>query len=138
MIKEETMILQTFSNMTGILCGADNRRITSTSAGIISIGPALISIVSGENLLPVLLNGATGRYPSLFTDENGDKFDLGIVEIRNGRILPPSDIEADMARLRATVDIFNLKLEAFELRVSKLEHSFDTDSLNFLTGGKKK
>lgn len=132
------MILQTFDNNTGIVCSSDPKRVISARKGTLSIGPARISIVVGENLLPVLLNGATGRYPSLFTDENGDKFDLGIVEIRNGRILPPSDIESDMARLRATVDIFNLKLEAFELRVSKLEHSFDTDSLNFLTGGKKK
>lgn len=132
------MILQTFDNSTGIIYSSDPKRVRAATKGTLSIGPARISIVSGDNLLPVLLNGATGRYPSLFTDENGDKFDLGIIEIRNGRILPPSDIEADMARLRATVDIFNLKLEAFELRVSKLEQSFDTDSLNFLTGGKKK
>ena len=132
------MILQTFDNSTGIIYSSDPKRVRAATKGTLSIGPARISSVSGDNLLPVLLTGATGRYPSLFTDENGDKFDLGIVEIRNGRILPPSDIEADMARLRATVDIFNLKLEAFELRVSKLEHSFDTDSLNFLTGGKKK
>ena len=120
------MKITTFRNMKGVIHGADSKRIGSDKAGTLKIGTTVIPIIPGEDaILPLLFNGCTGDYNAVFITSAGVKYTLEKVEVRDGRIKPPSPTTVELMELRCRTDAAEEKLE-------ELSNIFDTNSLNFL------
>ena len=127
------MRIQTFKNKKGIIHGNDPKRIGCEKSGILKIGNAEIKILYGEDaILPSLFYGATGDYAATFTDEQGTVYTLEKVEVRGGRIQPPSPTAVEIMELHCRADEAEAERDALREKVYELEHIFDTDSLNFL------
>lgn len=120
------MKLTLFKDLTGIVHGADPKRISCDRSGTLWIGETDIKAVAGViNILPSLYYGATGSYPAKFIDMGGTEYNLGTVTLKDGRIVPPSSYEVELMELRCRAD------EA-EAKLKELSEIFDTDALNFL------
>lgn len=129
------MRIQTFMNGKGLIHGRDPKRIDCDREGILKIGAAEIEVsCGGDTILPTLFHGATGDYAATFTDANGDTYDLGKVEVRNGRINPPPTTAVEFMEMRCRIDALERKNRELEQKVEELSNIFDTNSLNFLIG----
>lgn len=127
------MKIQTFMNLKGLIHGRDPKRIESDKDGVLKIGSTEISVMNGgSTIMPELFHGATGNYTATFTDADNVVYDLGKVEVRNGRIAPPHHTAVEIASLRSRVDIITRENAKLKEKVAKLENVFDTDALNFL------
>ena len=127
------MKITTFNNMTGLIHGADPKRIGCDMIGVLTIGSTEISIAPGsDSILPLLANGGTGNYEAVFLAKGGTLYDLGIVEVRNGRIAPPPPHAVEIMELRVRADEAEAKFKMLFDEVQRLANIFDTDSLNFL------
>ena len=127
------MRIQTFSNMKGLIHGSDPKRIGCDKSGVLKIGNTEIKI-SGEedSIMPPLFHGATGDYDATFADEEGNIYTLAKVEVRGGRVAPPSPTAVEFMELHCRADKAEVERDALQERIYELEHIFDTDSLNFL------
>lgn len=115
-----------FKNMKGLVHGSDPKRIGCERAGTLKIGNTVITISPGEDvIMPLLFNGCSGDYAATFTTKSGVVYDLGKVEVREGRIKSPPPVTVELMELR-------LRLDAVEEKAEELSNIFDTDSLNFL------
>lgn len=120
------MKIATFNNMKGLIYGGDPKRVGCDKAGTLKIGNTEINISPGENaIMPLLFNGCTGNYDATFTTKGGSVYTLEKVEVRDGRIKPPSPVTVELMELRLRADKTEEKLE-------ELSSIFDTNSLNFL------
>ena len=120
------MKITTFKNMKGLIHGSDPKRIGCERAGTLKIGSTEMYISPGEDaIMPLLFNGCTGDYAATFTTKSGVVYDLGKVEVREGRIKSPPPTAVELMELR-------LRLDAVEEKAEELSNIFDTDSLNFL------
>lgn len=120
------MKITVFKNMKGLIHGADSKRISSDKGGTLKIGKALIKICPGEDsVMPLLFNGNTGDYDATFITDEGVAYALEKVEVRDGRINPPSRAAMDLMELR-------LRTDEAEVKIEELSQIFDTNSLNFL------
>lgn len=127
------MKIQTFNNMKGLIHGADARRIDCDKEGILRIGTVEIHVSpGGDSVLPLLFNGCTGNYKATFTDLLGQVYDLGKVQVRGGRVLPPTPTEAELMDLRYRLDEMEEKYNLLSEQLRELSNIFDTNSLNFL------
>ena len=127
------MKIQTFSNMKGLLYGADPKRVECDKAGVLKIGMTEVSIIPGaESILPLLVNGCTGDYKATFTDNSGNVYELDRVAVRGGRVLPPPQTAVDFMELRCRMDSIETKFEELRGDIRDLKNIFDTNSLNFL------
>lgn len=127
------MQIQTFMNGKGLIHGRDPKRIDCDRDGILKIGDTEISVSpGGDSIMPILFHGATGEYTATFTDAQGDTYDLGKLEVRNGRITPPRPIDVELMELRCKADVFEREVQYLRQRVEELSNIFDTNSLNFL------
>ena len=127
------MILQTFNNLTGLIHGKDNRRISCDQEGVLKIGATEINISPGdEAVMPVLFNGWTGSSKATFTAKGGKVYDLGLVAFKAGRIVNPRPEVVEIAELRAREDIMEKEISSLWEAVQELRNIFDTNSLNFL------
>ena len=129
------MKIQTFLNGKGLIHGRDPKRIECNRDGILKIGDTEISVShKGDSIMPVLFHGATGEYVATFTDVYGNAYDLGKLEVRNGRLTPPRPIDIELMELRCRADIIETENKYLRQRVEELSSIFDTNSLNFLIG----
>jgi hypothetical protein len=120
------MKITTFRNMKGLIHGADSKRIGCDIAGTLKIGNTEINISPGEDaIMPLLFNGCTGDYEGTFTTKAGIVYKLEKIEVRDGRIKPPSPVTVELMELRLRTDRAEEKLE-------ELSNIFDTNSLNFI------
>jgi hypothetical protein len=120
------MKITTFRNMKGVIHGPDPKRIGCDQAGTLKIGNTVIAISPGEDaIMPLLFNGCTGDYDATFTTQAGVVYQLEKVEVRDGRIKPPSPVTVELMELR-------LRTDRAEEKIEELSHLFDTDSLNFI------
>lgn len=120
------MKITTFNNMKGLIHGGDSKRIGCDKAGTLKIGTAEINISPGEDaIMPLLFNGCTGDYKGTFTTKEGAVYKLEKIEVRDGRIKPPSPFTVELMELRLRTDRAEEKLE-------ELSNIFDTNSLNFI------
>lgn len=127
------MKIQTFRNMKGIIHGSDPKRIGCQKSGILKIGSTEIKITSEEDaIMPLLFHGVSGDYNATFTDEGGNVYTLEKIAVRSGRIAPPPDVAVELMDLRCRADEAEAERDAIKEDIVKLEHIFDTDSLNFL------
>lgn len=127
------MKIQTFNNKKGIIHGSDPKRIGCEKSGTLKIGNTEIKISHEEDaIMPSLFYGATGDYDATFTDEQGTVYTLEKVEVRGGRIQPPSPTAVEIMELHCRADEAEAERDALRERVYELEHIFDTNSLNFL------
>lgn len=127
------MKIATFKNMKGLIHGSDPKRIGGDLEGVLKIGTTEISISpEADSIMPTLIHGGTGDYPAVFTDRLGREFDLGVVEVRGGRISPPPATAVEIMELRCRADAAEEECKALWQRVESLEKIFDTNSLNFL------
>lgn len=127
------MHIQTFMNHKGLIHGRNTKRIRCEKGGILTIGATDIEVPrGGETILPILFHGATGSYTATFVTEDGEAYDLGKVEVRNGRLVPPSAVQVELMDLRARTDLLEIENKALKEKVDELDHIFDTNSLNFL------
>lgn len=127
------MKIQTFKNMKGLIHGADTKRIGCDKEGILKIGQTEVRISPDEDsIIPSLFNGCTGSYSATFTDAKGDVYELDKVEVRGGRIVPPTQTALEIMELRCRLDEMDDKLIRMEERLEVLAKIFDTNSLNFL------
>lgn len=127
------MKIQTFNNKTGLIYGADVKKISCDKEGTLKIGTAEMKIsADAETTMPVLFNGVTAAYKATFTDKHGDVYDLGIVIVRGGRIDPPPQTAVEYMELRVRAEALEARCNALEEEVFRLRNIFDTDSLNFL------
>lgn len=129
------MQIQTFMNLKGLIHGRDPKRIGCDRDGTLNIGSTEIFVSqSGDTIMPILFHGATGDYVATFTDAEGITYDLGKVEVRNGRVAPPSQTAVELMELRCRADILERENTALKQKVEELSNIFDTNSLNFLIG----
>ena len=127
------MRVTTYKNGKGLIHGSDTKRIGCDRDGTLSIGGAEVGITAeAESVLPVLFNGCTGFYDATFTDKDGNVYDLEKVEVRGGRIVPPSDTAVSLMELRCRVDELEDECIRLNGRLEVLSNIFDTNSLNFL------
>lgn len=127
------MKIQLFKNDKGIIFGSDPKRITCNIGGVLKIGTAKIEVKPDvENIFPLLFNGATGKYKAVFTSDAGCTYEIAIVTVKGGRILPPSETSVELAELRATIEYLEDFCTRLEKEITRLDGIFDTDSLNFL------
>ena len=125
------MTITTFKNMKGLIHGSDPRRINCDREGTLNIGKAEIK-VSANSIMPVLFYGATGEYEATFTDKDGNVYQLERVLVRKGLIQPPPATAVEFMELRCLLDQACDKIKELEKEICRLDHIFDTDSLNFL------
>ena len=129
------MRVQTFKNMKGLVHGNDPKRIECDTEGVLRIGTTEISLTPEcESILPILFNGASGKYKATFTDKDGKTYDLDKVDVKNGRINPPRPVDVELMELRCRVDILEGENETLKQKCEELSNIFDTNSLNFLIG----
>ena len=125
------MLIRTFHNNEAVICGKDSMRIRSKNEGILSLCGLDLSVSSIPTVLPVIANGNTGTYSATFTS-NGITFNLKKVVVRNGRISPLSELEADVVELQIRADEKDNEILTLKKEIEKLQNIFDTNSLNFL------
>lgn len=126
------MRVQLFSNGKGLIYGEDPKRIGCDRAGTLNIGGAEVVVAAEDDaVLPLLFNGSIGRYAATF-EANGTVFDLGMVEVRNGRIVPPSQTAVELMELRSRIDELQAVCDRLGEKLRDLANIFDTNSLNFL------
>jgi hypothetical protein len=127
------MRVQTFKNGKGLIHGKDPKRIGCDREGILDIGGVKAHIAAeAESVLPLLFNGCTGLYQATFADNDGNVFELGKVEVRGGRIVPPSDTAVELMELRCRLDEMEDECVRLQKQIDFLSGIFDTNSLNFL------
>ena len=127
------MRVQLFKNMKGLIHGADAKRIGCDKEGILRIGTAEIRITPKEDaIMPVLFNGCAGDYKATFTDILGHVYELDKVEVRGGRIVPPTQTAVELMELRHRLDEMEEKYDRLSEQLRELSNIFDTNSLNFL------
>lgn len=127
------MKITTFNNHTGLIHGRDPKRIASDHSGILKIGAAEVTVSSeGESIMPLLFNGGTGDYCATFTSADGKVYDLGVVEVRSGRIAPPPPTAVEIMELRCHAEALDKEIAWLKGEVQRLAGIFDTNSLNFL------
>lgn len=127
------MKIKVFSNGKGLIHGGDSKRIGCEKEGVLKIGNTEVTISQGaDSIMPLLSNGCTGRYPSTFTDKEGNSYDLGVVEIQGGRITQPPPSAVEIMELRCYIEKLEKMCEAMSEQIRELSHIFDTNSLNFL------
>lgn len=130
------MNIQLFLNKKGLIWGGDNKRIRCDRAGVLKIGGSEINVSTTESILPQLFYGASGDYEAIFTTNNGEVYTLEKVAVRSGRILPPPSTVVELMELRCRADKAERERDELAKRVEELSHIFDTNSLNFIIGGK--
>ena len=129
------MQIQTFKNMKGVIHGHDPKRIDCDRDGVLKIGDTEVKVISGgDSILPLLFYGASGDYAATFTDVHGDTYNLETVNVREGRIAPPSPVSVEIMELRCRADSAEDECRALKESISELSKIFDTNSLNFLIG----
>ena len=127
------MRVQTFKNGKGLICGEDPKRICADKGGVLNIGGVEVGITAAtESVLPLLFNGSVGHYRATFAEEGGAVYDLGMVEVRGGRIAPPSETAVELAELRHRLDELRDVVDRMKDEIRELANIFDTNSLNFL------
>ena len=127
------MKIQTFRNMKAMIHGGDQKRIGGDESGVLKIGTVEIKISPKDmSVVPNLYHGGTGNYPTTFTTDSGKVYDLGKLPIRNGKIVPPSEVAIEMMELRCRADAAEEECEALRAKIHELENIFDTNALNFL------
>ncbi len=127
------MRVQTFKNGKGLIYGEDPKRIRADKGGVLNIGGVEVGITADtESVLPLLFNGSVGHYRAAFAEEGGAVYDLGMVEVRGGRIVPPSETGVELAELRYRLDEMQDAFDRMQEKLSELANIFDTNSLNFL------
>ena len=120
------MILTLFHNQKGIIHGTDPKRISCAKKGILKIGKTEILLnPEEESIVPMLYHGATGDYEAYFITENDIIYQLEKISVRGGWIQAPHPMTVELMELR-------YRMDQAEDKISKLEHIFDTNSLNFL------
>lgn len=132
------MKIQIFKNDKGVIHGLDPKRITCDIGGVLKIGTAKIDVKPDtENIFPLLFNGATGKYRASFTSDIGTVYELAVVTVKGGRVLPPTETALEIIELRSTIDYLEDKCEKMEAEIDELKHIFDTNSLNFIIKGEE-
>lgn len=127
------MRIQIFKNNKGLIYGTDAKRIGCDVDGTLKIGTAEIPIsAEAESVMPVLFNGSNGIYRATFISALGHTYELDKVEIKGGRIAPPSQTAVELMELRCRVDTLESDYAALREDFLKLSNIFDTDALNFL------
>ena len=127
------MKIQIFKNGKGVIHGLDPKRITCDIGGVLKIGSTKIEVKpSVENIFPLLFNGATGKYRASFTSEIGTEYELAVVTVKGGRVLPPTETALELIELRSILEFIEDKLVKMDADIDELKHIFDTNSLNFL------
>lgn len=126
------MKITTFRNRKGLIHGSDPKRIGCDLAGVLKIGKDEIAIEPGsESLMPLLFQGGTGRCNACFTDRDGNVYTMEM-EIKGGRVVPPSPEAVEMMELRCRLDTAEKECEELREDIQELRNIFDTNSLNFL------
>lgn len=125
------MNIQRLKNGKGLIYGHDPKRIECDIKGVLKIGSAEINI-SGEEIMPVLVNGSSGERKATFTSELGHIYDLGKVTIKAGRLVSPSQATIEKVEMQCRIDLLEDRCKAMEEKLLELSNIFDTNSLNFL------
>ena len=132
------MKIQLFKNDKGIIHGLDPKRITCDIGGVLKIGTTKIEVKPDtENIFPLLFCGATGKYKASFTSDSGCVYEIAVVTVKGGRVLPPTETALEIMELRCFVEYLEDKCEKMEAEIDELKHIFDTNSLNFIIKGEE-
>ena len=125
------MKIQRLKNGKGLIYGPDPKRIECDIKGVLKRGSTEVSI-SGEEIMPVLVNGSSGEHKAIFTSELGHEYDLGKVTIKAGRLASPSQATIEKVEMQCRIDLLEDRCQAMEDKLIELSNIFDTNSLNFL------
>lgn len=126
------MKITTFNNMKGLIHGSDPKRIGCDKDGVLKIGKTEIEVSSTDSILPLLINGSNGICEATFTDICGRVYNLEKVEIRGGRITPPTPVAVELMELRCRADVAEQECDRLAEEIRELKSIFDTNALNFL------
>ena len=132
------MKIQLFLNKTGLIYGDNAKRIKCDVGGVVDIGGTQIVVEANHNnVLPTLFYGATGIYDATFTTTDGEVYNLGRVEVRNGRISSPPPTAVEFMRVNVRADEAEKERNEMKRDIRILSKIFDTNSLNFIIGGQE-
>lgn len=120
------------SDKTAVISGGDPKRIQCEKEGVLSLGTAQIAVTAEPSILPVLINGATGRHNATYTTTDGEVYTLTKVAINGGRVAPLAPSEAEIVELRLRADKAEAERDALRQELEDVRNIFDTNSLNFL------
>ena len=127
------MKIQTFRNMKAMIHGTDPKIIGCDKEGLLKIGNTEIKISpESDSIMPLLFHGCSGDYHATFTDTVGNCYEIEKVEVRGGRVFPPSETAVELMELRCRVDAAEAENELLKEKIRELNNIFDTNSLNFL------
>lgn len=127
------MKIQIFKNGKGLIYGTDSKRIGCDIEGTLHIGSVEINVSpESESIMPLLFNGCSGTYNAVFKSVSGTAYQLERVEIKGGRIVPPSPSAVEHMELRCRIEALEEALMSAENEMDELRNIFDTNSLNFL------
>lgn len=130
------MKIQLLMNKTGLIYGDNNKRITCDKSGVLQIGGTNITIEAKKScVLPILFYGASAVYDATFITCE-EEYNLGKVEVRNGRISSPSPTAVEFMKVHHREDVAEKERDQMKLEIEDLKKIFDTNSLNFIIGGK--
>ena len=119
------MKITLFKNKKGLIHGADPKRISCPTEGILRIGRTEIDMEAGEEaLMPMLFYGCSGEYEASF-ETCGTVYDLGKIVLRGGWIQPPDPMAVELMELRAFA-------ERAEERLTRLEENYLNNPLRFI------
>jgi hypothetical protein len=125
--------IQIFKNLKGLIYGADPKRISCNTDGVLKIGTTEISVsAERESIMPLLFGGCTGSYKATFEDKLGNIYELEKVTVNGGWIAPPPQSAVEFMELRCRAEALEERCESLEEKVRELSNIFDTNSLNFL------
>lgn len=127
------MRIQVFKNGKGLIHGSDAMRIGCDIEGVLKIGATEIKISPGEDsIMPLLFNGCSGVYTATFTSVIGSVYHLETINVKGGRIVPPTQVSVELMELRCRVEMLEEQDKANKNEIAELRNIFDTNSLNFL------
>jgi hypothetical protein len=126
------MKIQIFKNGKGLIYGNDSKRISCDIEGTLCIASAEVKVSPEESVMPVLLNGCSGSYNAVFKSISGSTYQLERVELKGGRIVPPSASAVEHMELRCRIEALEEALMSAQNEMDELRNIFDTNSLNFL------
>lgn len=122
------MRIHIFKNGTGVIHGGDPRRLFCDCKVTLNIGGAFTEVTPTGVPAPALTDGIHTAVASTADKE----YILGSYTVRGGVIIPSGKYSTNEIKLMHRCDELENKLDEITERVYKLEHEFDTDSLNFI------
>ena len=129
------MILHLFNNGTGMITGGHARSCITvpSTRGTLVIGQRKIEIDGSSEI-----DGGieTGMHAASFVGEDGRRYEIGAVSLRQGRVCSLNAESEEVIKLLHTVDTLVESYSALCEKYDELKARLEYDAIDFITEGK--